>query len=72
MLMRVMGTRLSFGSLKVAARDRAAFARRKEREGASETRAPRRNERARLLAGMEYHVHPALTSIWLVKVHASE
>jgi hypothetical protein len=24
------------------------------------------------LAGMEYHVHPALTSIWLVKVHASE
>lgn len=41
-------------------------------EGASETRAPRRNERARLLAGMEYHVHPALTSIWLVKVHASE
>ena len=60
-------------SLKVAARDRAAFARREgAREGASETRAPRRNERARLLAGVEYHVHQALTSIWLVKAHASE
>jgi len=51
--MRVMRTRLSFGSLKVAARDRAAFARRKEREGASETRAPRRNEGDRSLAQME-------------------
>lgn len=55
--MRVMGTRLSFGSVKVAARDRAAFARRGSSEGASETRAPRRNERRRSLAELEYHVH---------------
>jgi len=43
------GTRLSFGSESCGARDRAAFAsaRREEgaREGASETRAPRRNHR---------------------------
>jgi hypothetical protein len=55
-LMRLMRTRLSFGSLKVAARDRAAFARRKEREGASETRAPRRNEGDRSLAEIKYHL----------------
>lgn len=59
--MRVMGTRLSFGSVKVAARDRAAFARRERgsSEGASETRAPRRNEPRRSLAEVEYHVHPS-------------
>ena len=34
-----------------------------------ETRAPRRNERRCSLAGTEYHVHQALTCIWLVKVH---
>jgi hypothetical protein len=62
--MRVMGTRLSFGSLKVAARDRAAFARRGSSEGASETRAPRRNEGVRSLAAMEYHVQSS-TDVYL-------
>lgn len=33
--MRVMGTRLSFGSVKVAARDRAAFARRERKQRGS-------------------------------------
>jgi hypothetical protein len=69
--MRLMRTRLSFGSLKVAARDRAAFARRKEREGASETRAPRRNESERSLAKIKYHVHRS-TDVYLACESACE